>query len=390
MTRRRVLGIIAGLGLTLAAAAAAIHWRTPEPEPPAMDLGRVLGRGGDSGFARADHQRRFRFPHDYGPHPRFRSEWWYFTGNLHTPAGRRFGYELTVFRIALAPRAPLRKSDWGTNQVYMAHFAITDAQGRRFHYFQRFARGAIGLAGARAAPFRVWLGDWSVQAARGAAPPWRLNASTTKVQLQLQLTPEKPVVLQGDHGLSQKSAAPGNASYYYSVTRIASRGRLRLDGHDYAVQGLSWLDREWSTSALGPNQVGWDWFALQLDDGRDLMFYRLRDRNGRTDPHSTGVLVDRRGHSKPLRVGDVHLQVLDTWTSPRGGTYPSGWRLQVPAERLSLTIRPLLPDQELDVSVRYWEGAVQVRGKRDGHAIAGAGYVELTGYAGSQRQASTR
>jgi predicted secreted hydrolase len=192
----------------------------------------------------------------------------------------------------------------------------------------------------------------------------------------LRVEPAKPFVLQGDRGLSQKGPGSGNASYYYSYTRLSTDGIVVVDGDTLSVSGSSWLDREWSTSALGPDQVGWDWFSLQLDDGRDLMYYQLRNRDGSASRFSEGVLVDENGTKTSLGRSDVRLTVQDRWTTPDGSrTYPVAWRLQVPEENVDLQIRAAFPDQEMDVSVRYWEGAVGVNG-----SATGRGYVEMTGY----------
>lgn len=378
--RRLILWVLAA-GVLLGAALWWVLRPVPAPPPAQLDVAAALGGGGEAGFARAEGPHRFRFPADHGPHPAFRNEWWYFTGNLSAADGRRYGYELSLFRIALAPHAPRRASAWADNQVYMGHFAVTDANGQRFQFFERFARGALGLAGARSAPFAVWIEDWRVQADATDPNRWQLTAKAGEIDITLRLTPSKPIALQGERGLSRKSAAPGNASYYYSIPRLDTEGMLTLAGQTVTVHGSSWLDREWSTSALGPDQAGWDWFALQLDDGRELMFYRLRRRDGGVDPFSAGVFVDRRGNSTPLRAQDVRVDVMERWPSPRGGTYPARWRLTVPAHDLALDIRPVLADQELMLSVRYWEGAVDVSGSERGRALRGVGYVELTGYA---------
>jgi predicted secreted hydrolase len=375
------------LGIATLALAAVYVLRTPAPVPsPAIngiDLGEVLGGEGEdiAGFARAERVRPFRFPEDHGPHPEFRSEWWYFTGNLYTERGRRFGYELTIFRFALSPYAPARASRWATNQVYLGHFAVTDVAGRRFQYFERLARGALGLAGAQAQPFKVWVEGWSIEAQQGADFPWRLRAAAEGITLDLAVSPLKPIVLHGEQGLSRRSAEPGRASYYYSIPRFDTHGTIELDGERFAVAGLSWLDREWSTSALAPDQAGWDWFALQLADGTELMFYRLRRRDGSTDPHSAGTLVDAEGRTTALARDDVAIETLATWESPRGGLYPARWRLTVQPADLVLEVSPVLADQELAVSPRYWEGAVDMHGTRQDKPIAGQGYVELTGYA---------
>ena len=346
-----------------------------------------------TGYRRATTVRDFSFPADHGPHPGFKTEWWYATGNLSGPgaggAERAIGYELTIFRVGIAPpeqtpvRTPTRRassdtaSAWRTDAFYMAHFAVTDVTGETFHAFERFSRAALGLAGAQAQPFRVHLEDWSLTGATDtSAFPMRLRAAEDGIAVDLTLRPEKPPVLQGDRGLSQKGPGAGNASYYYSYTRLATEGTVRLGADTLQVTGQSWLDREWSTSALGEGQVGWDWFALQFDDGRDLMYYQLRSRDGSPSRFSEGVLVGPDGTATPITREDVTLTVRNTWTTPDGRrTYPVSWRLQVPEQDLDLSITTPVENQELDVSVRYWEGAVRVDG-----SATGVGYVEMTGY----------
>jgi predicted secreted hydrolase len=231
------------------------------------------------------------------------------------------------------------------------------------------------VAGARAEPFAVWLDRWRL-ASRGDG--FSLTAPAGNIALDLELTPQLPPVLQGDGGLSQKSAEPGNASYYYSLPRIAARGGLvDADGRRHAVEGLAWLDREWSSSALGADQVGWDWFALQLDDGRSLMLYQLRRRDGSADPHSSGTLVGAGGEAAPLRAGDFTLTPQDHWRAPTGERYPVRWRLRVPAHAIDWTVTTPLAAQLFDGSVRYWEGAVEVT---EGTATIGRGYLEMTGH----------
>ena len=337
-------------------------------------------RGSDTnGYARALEPRDFHFPADHGPHPEFRTEWWYYTGNLETHEGRRFGFQLTFFRSALAPLAPDmpdRKSAWATRQAYLAHFTVTDVDGKRFHSFERWGRGALGLAGAQDAPFRVWTGNWSADAVEGQVPPMRLRAAEEDSAIDLILQAGRAPVLQGDQGLSHKSAEPGNASYYYSLPRMPAAGTVRLGNQSFTVTGAAWMDREWSTSSLGRDQVGWDWFALQLADGRDIMLYQLRRTDGSADPASSGTVSGPTGEGRHLGINDVSLTVLDHWRSSRSGAvYPARWRLRIPSEKLDLEITPLLADQELDVSFRYWEGAVAVTGTQNGR-----GYVELTGY----------
>jgi predicted secreted hydrolase len=356
-----------------------------------------------SGFARATGPAPFAFPADHGPHPEFATEWWYVTGNVRTEEGRAFGYQLTFFRKALAADAPARESAWAADQAYMAHFAVTDAAAGTFHAFDRFARGALGLAGAQAAPLRVWLHDWRAHAAAtdGAPPadpaggqppraesspaaaafPVRLVAAEGGVAIELLLDAGKRPVLQGDAGLSRKGPEPGNASYYYSLTRLPTRGTLRIGGDTFDVAGTSWLDREWSTSGLSPDVVGWDWFALQLGDSTELMLYRLRNVEGGITRFTGGSFTDAAGVTRILDADDATVDVLDSWTSPHTGTrYPARWRVRVPSEALDVSVTPILADQELRLAVRYWEGAVRIQGERRGRALRGVGYVELTGY----------
>lgn len=370
----------------------------PEPARATLSVTGILADADTVGFARADRPREFSFPDDHGPHPDFRHEWWYFTGNVRSADGRSYGFQLTFFRSALRPDDPGLESDWATRQAYMAHFALTDVARRRFHAFERFDRGALGLAGASAHPFHVHVGDWTARAGAGAgarpqpggvldpaAPrnlhPIEVRAAEGGVALALTLEPVKPVVLQGDDGLSRKGPEPGNASYYYSLTRLAARGTVTVQGEERRVEGLAWLDREWGTSALGPELAGWDWFSIQLDDHTELMYYRLRHHDGTTDSLSRGSFVHRDGRVTRLEPGDVGLDAAGEWPSPRGGTYPSGWRLLIPSLDLELSVDPVLADQEVDLSFRYWEGAVAVTGRRGGARVEGHGYVELTGYA---------
>jgi len=354
----------------------------PPPKPAeSVAVSSALGDDDSAGYRRAYEPRPFQFPADHGPHPDFRNEWWYVTGNLVDGAGRQFGYQLTLFRIALAPTPPVADSTWRTNQLYMGHFALTDVAGSGHRAFERFSRAAVGLAGARATPFRVWLDDWELAGLESDAFPMRVRARQDGAEIDLTLTTAKPAALQGNGGLSQKSAEPGNASYYYSFTRLPTTGTVRLGDATFAVGGASWLDREWSTSALGPEQSGWDWFALQLDDGRDLMFYRLRRKDGSVDPHSKGVLVAADGRTRLLSWNEVTLQPLGEWVSPKtGDRYPARWRLRLPAEKLDLTITPKVADQEMRLTVRYWEGAVAVGGRFEDRAISGQGYLEMTRY----------
>jgi predicted secreted hydrolase len=371
---------IVGAVVLLFVVAAGVFALWPRPRAPLQATVAVREALADerAGFARAMAPRPFQFPADHGPHPDFRTEWWYYTGNLQTADRRHIGFQLTFFRVALAPTEQPRASAWATRQLYFAHFAVTDTAASRFHAFSRTGRGALGMAGAEAAPFRVWIDGWSAEGS-GASP--RLRASEGDVAIDLELSATKPVVLQGERGLSRKGPEPGNASFYYSFTRMPARGIVRLGAESLAVSGEAWMDREWSTSGLGADLQGWDWFAVQLDDGRELMVYLLRRRDGTLDPFSAGSLVAPDGAVRALGAGDVRVETLAHWSSPRSGVrYPARWRLTVPSAELRLDIEPRLADQELRVNTRYWEGAVGVTGMAGAWSIRGQGYVELVGY----------
>jgi predicted secreted hydrolase len=345
---------------------------------------RLLGGEPGDGFARATEPRPFVFPADHGSHPEFRTEWWYFTGNLAAAGGRHFGFELTFFRYAFTPASQPREgtSAWRARQVWMAHFAITDTDGGRFIARERLARGALGLAGATAEPMRVWVKDWrATGASTGDNLMLRLAARDDAIALDLSLDSTMPHVAQGERGLDAKGGGLGNASHYYSVPRLAAEGELSIEGETFAVSGLAWLDREWGTSSLDVGTEGWDWFALHLSDGSSLMFYRLRAEDGTATRFSSGSWVRADGTRTSLASTDVTLAVLDQWTSGATGVrYPVAWRLAVPEEGISLDIRPYLEEQELALSVRYWEGAVRAEGKGPAGALTGQGYLELAGY----------
>jgi predicted secreted hydrolase len=380
----RLPSILAGLALAGIVLLIVLRFQTDEhgpPEAPALrlELASLLGGADSAGFAHADEVRPFSFPADHGPHPEYRSEWWYFTGNLQDPKGRHFGYQWTLFRFALQPDFPASRSAWAARDVYMGHFTITDVSGESFHTDERLARGVLDMAGVQAAPFRAWIDDWSVK--EGTLPGvWELRAASQAVAIRLELAASGPVVLQGEQGLSRKNARPGNASYYYSMPRLDTRGTLTLNGESIALEGKSWLDREWSSSALEDNQIGWDWFGLQFSDETELMVYRMRRSDGTNDPYSNGVFIDQQGQPLRLRAEDVDITVLDTWVSPRGVRYPSRWDVHVKPLSLRLDITPLLENQELNLSVRYWEGAVRISGMQGQQPVTGYGYAELTGY----------
>lgn len=378
--RRLAIALLVLAGL---AAAAYLAFR---PQAALQDLGASVVESTPQvveGFARAYDVTPMEFPRDLGPHPQFQTEWWYYTGNLETADGRHFGYELTFFRRALAPpdQLPPRSSQWATNQIYLAHFTLTDVDGGQFHAFERISRGAAGLAGAQSEPhYAVWLEDWRVEMT--GADTFELHAASEGLRLELSLRDEKGPVLQGEQGLSRKGAEPGNASYYYSQPRLASQGSVTIGDETLAVSGQSWKDHEFSTSVLNSEQIGWDWFSLQLNDGYELMLYNLRRADGQPDPFSSGTLIAPDGGTTALSGDDFTITALGSWRSPHSGAeYPMGWRIELPAHGVELDVQPYLRDQELNLTFVYWEGAVHLTGRHQGAAVSGVGYVELTGYA---------
>jgi predicted secreted hydrolase len=350
---------------------------------PSLTGIRFLNAAATDGFSRATAPRAFSFPADHGAHDGYRTEWWYFTGNLDGAAGDSYGFELTFFRFGLPVEPAARESRFASDAIWMAHFALTDVAAESFVADERLSRETLGLAGVTLEPLRIWVEDWSADGTfdRGEGSVV-LRASTSAAAIELKLRGFERIVLQGEQGLDRKGPEPGNASYYYSAPRLSVTGTVRVgDRAPDEVTGAAWMDREWGTSALSAGVAGWDWFALQLGDGRDLMFYRLRRTDGSASPFSSGTLTDATGATRRLRAADVELEVAELWRSSASGvTYPVAWRMVVPSERLELTITPALRDQELRLSVRYWEGAVEIAGRAGDEEVRGRGYLELAGY----------
>jgi predicted secreted hydrolase len=343
---------------------------------------RFLTASPTNGFDRATEPRAFSFPADHGAHEGYRTEWWYFTGNLTGTAGNAYGFELTFFKFALPVEGAARESRFATDMIWMAHFALTDIAAASFVADERLSRGTLGLAGATLEPFRVWVEDWSADGDFRTPAKMRLRATSSTAAIDLELSGFERIVLQGEDGLDRKGPEVGNASYYYSAPRLGVTGTVR-SGKRAAdqVTGGAWMDREWGTSALSAGVTGWDWFALRLDDGRDLMFYRLRRADGSATAFSGGTLTNAAGATRRLRAENVELEITEFWQSPASGvTYPIGWTMKVPDEELDLVITPSLRDQELRLSVRYWEGAVAITGRSGSDVIRGVGYLELAGY----------
>jgi predicted secreted hydrolase len=344
------------------------------------------------GYARADAPYDWQFPRDFGSHDAFQTEWWYYTGNLADANGRRFGFQFTIFRRAIAPIAVNSPSEWRTNQIFMAHFTVSDIANQQFFHSERYGRGSADLAGALpndgnpTAPYRVWVEDWVVYAVDDAHSLTRIHAQSDRFAVDLSLKQVKPPALQGDNGLSQKSPEIGNASYYYTLSRLVTDGTITIDGDVFTVTGYTWKDHEFSTSALGNGAQGWDWFGLIFDNNYELMVGKIRMADGGREPAFGGLLIYPDGSTRYLASAEFSITPTNTWRSPHtNADYPSGWIITLNGEIFDdgvarrITVTPLQLDQELHSGdIAYWEGAVRVEGD-----FSGYGYAELTGYVGT-------
>lgn len=336
-------------------------------------------------FKKATEIREFVFPEDYSAHNEFLTEWWYYTGNLKTDEGRHFGYQLTFFRRAISGEENTNHpSAWNSNQIYLAHFAITDTQEGQHYVTDQIARNANNLSGTKVGPyFSIWLHDWEIS--QVADDVFLMQAKDDQIEIDFRLENLKNVVLHGENGLSQKGKGLGNASYYFSQTRLETDGKLRIENEWYEVSGLSWMDHEFGTSTLGEEQVGWDWFSIQLDNQSEIMLFQIRNDNGTISEYSSGAYVDSAGETQHLTNDDFTVQVTDTWKNPKGVEYPSGWRINIDQPEMDLELTPVIKNQEMDLFFQYWEGAVYIEGTINGVEVSGYGYVELTGYAQSMQ-----
>lgn len=342
------------------------------------------GAGGVEAFQKPALGRAWQFPADHGAHPEFKTEWWYWVGHLKSQEGEACGYQLTFFRAAVRKPDPQARSAWSLHTIYFAHLAVSDPSRVDFQFREKVGRGSLGLSGAEAGRLKVWIDDWQ---ADQVGEVFHLRARNEGLGLDLALIPTKPPALHGQEGFSRKAAGFDAASYYYSLTHLETKGKLTLKGRSFEVGGVSWMDHEFFTGAMPPGLVGWDWFALQLDDGREVMLYLLRHQDGSLDPASCGTLVDPVGQTRHLKLADFQVKASGAWKSPHSGaSYPAGWQIAISAAGLDLTLSPTLADQEVRAGapapVSYWEGQVQVQGRNDGRPVSGRGYVELTGYAG--------
>ena len=330
-----------------------------------------------NGFRLAKPGYVYEFPRDHGSHDEFRTEWWYYTGHVTSMKCRRFGFQMTFFRRVVA-----------ADQLHTlpSRFAVSDLDGKQFRYAEKISREGLGKAGADAGRLHVWTDRWLAEAAKDEPPAQHLIAEQDGVAIDFTLRQLKPPVVHGEAGVSRKGAQIGQASHYYSLTRLGTEGRLTIDGETFHVTGSSWMDHEFGSADLGEDLVGWDWFSLQLQDGHDVMIYQLRRADGSLDPASSGTLVYPDGRPGALSRDDAAVTVISHWTSPvSGARYPAQWRVTVPSLQLDVLVIPLMANQELatrrSTQVTYWEGAVRISGTAQGRAVTGQGYVELTGYA---------
>ncbi len=343
------------------------------------------GQEGAAAFALVSAPRAWQFPRDHGQHPEFRTEWWYFTGNLQSAEGRAFGYQFTIFRNALTPAPRNRPSAWALRDGYVGHFAITEVTQQRFHFEQKAARGALQLAGASVDSLNVFVGDWSARERHGRL---HLQAASSFGSIAFVLEPTMPPVLQGNGGLSQKGPQPGEASYYYSLPNLRTNGRLILGADSSQVNGVSWMDHEFFTGVDSSEAVGWDWFSLHLSDSTAIMLYRLRRADGTISRYSAGTLIQPDGRTERISFEAFQAIPGGWWRSRKsGGKYPLAWQLQF--RDYQLTVTTPVADQELDTrattGVIYWEGCVAATGTRAGRRITGRGYLEMTGYVAAAR-----
>jgi len=381
---------------------------TPKTSEEHYDLADIFRSDSTGGFSRAYRQRDFQFPRDYLAHPEFKHESWRIVGNLSTRTGRKFGYQLSIYRIGVLADPTLRPttntlpntkdikisspSRWRANHYYMADFALTDVVGERHYSAQRFQRNALGLSGAidksvgrvDSKGIKIWVEDWVVESIQNDDFPVRITAQEDSVRINISLAAGKGVILNGDRGLSMRGDKPGNASYYYSMPQMQTRGSIFVEGEEYEVNGSSWLDQEWSTTALDSKAVGWDWFGLHLSSGEELLLYLFRDENGNFSNFSGGTFIEKNNEITRLSASDISLDVKEEWVSPHTHVrYPASWIVQLPILNLELNLVPYLADQEIDLKVNYWEGALRVSGRRingGGQLVDGQGYAELTGY----------
>jgi len=346
----------------------------------------------ENGYLSVTGPCNLEIPKDHGDHPGYRTEWWYYTGNLRSETGNQYGFQLTFFRSQISPpgadqKWPRHPSAWRTQQVYLGHAAVSDITGKQHLAAEDVSRAALGMAGVTqsARHTTVFLKNWSTEI---EADTHKLKVNTADFSYELTLKPAKPAVMHGDRGYSRKGSTPGRASCYYSFTRLDGQGSIRIGETTVMVTGSAWMDHEFSTEVLEPGIIGWDWFSLQLSDKTEIMVFLLRTEQGGLHAASSGTYIDADGTTRHIANAEFSVEVLDTWKSKQSKTrYPARWRLHIVPLAIDVTIVSRLPDQEMrtlrTTGIRYWEGSVSIDGTKNKQPVNGKGYVELTGYAGA-------
>ncbi|HUL14934.1 MAG TPA: lipocalin-like domain-containing protein [Terriglobales bacterium] len=348
----------------------------------AIALVLFIAPAGEAQYKEALPGYHYEFPRDYFDHPEYQTEWWYTTGNVKTADGRRFGFELTFFREGVS-RDAAKTNAWDVRDLYLAHLALSDLDGGKFHHTERLNRAGPGIAGASEKEGRVWNGNWKIAWKGGEQ---ELDAVSEEFSLHFKLRPEKAPVIEGVNGVSQKAEGAGRASHYISLTRLDTKGEITLHGKEFSVSGLAWMDHEFFTHQLEANQIGWDWMSIQLQDKTELMLFRIRGKDGTIGRFSAGTFVEASGRTEHLSASDFQMEPAGrTWTSPAtGATYPMEWKLSVPKLGVELSVTTPLASQEMtgtsSVAPNYWEGAIELNGTKGAERIAGVGYLEMTGY----------
>ncbi len=324
----------------------------------------------------------YQFPADHGNHEDFKTEWWYFTGNMADPVGREFGYQLTFFRQGIIPPGEQTSttSRFVARNIQFAHFAVSDLSAAKFYFAQKLSRGAYGEAGFDGEHGLAWIKGWTCE--RLGDHSFRLKANSEEVAIDLTLDSKKAPVFHGRDGISQKAAGEGRASHYYSLTRLKTKGTVMTPAGSFEVQGWSWFDHEWATNQLAPHQIGWDWFSIHFEDGSELMMFQIRTKDGGRDHFSGGTYVAADGTQTAIANEDFELRPGRTWKSrASGGEYPVEWKLTIPRLNLDLQISAAMEEQELFLQpIAYWEGSIRVKGKKSVVPVSGSGYLEMTGY----------
>jgi predicted secreted hydrolase len=347
----------------------------------------LVAASGAADYKQALPGYHYEFPRDHFNHPDYQTEWWYYTGNLKSKDGHRFGFELTFFRQGIARDA--NRSTWQVDDIYMAHLALSDLGGRQFHHRERVNRAGPGIAGINENTGLIWNGNWQVQLTEARQA---LQGVDENFGVELDLTPAKPPVIHGRDGISRKAAGTGHASHYVSLTRLITSGTVELNGESYHVDGTSWMDHEFFSDAMDETESGWDWMSLQFNDGSEVMLYRLRHKDGGVDPFSSGSYIDTQGKCTFLASSEFTMTPQgETWSSPQTkGVYPIRWQVAIPKLGIDVAVSTPLANQEMAATIgpSYWEGAIDIDGKRQGHELRGVGYLEMTGYANGPAGAS--